>query len=71
MSFQLVPLFVVHLFREYLNALQSDSTWSAEFEKKRMPAVNTALAKNGARPANISCSSLSASVLGKTSPIEL
>ena len=39
--------------------------------KKRMPAVNTALAKNGARPANIGCSSLSALVLGWTSPINL
>ena len=39
--------------------------------RKRMPAVNTALAKNGARPANIGYSSLSALVWGWTSPIDL
>ena len=38
--------------------------------KKKGRTANNALAKNGARPANIICSSLSALVWGGTSPID-
>ena len=47
MSFQLIRLFVVHLCKEYLNALQSVSTWSAESEKKECQLLTQHWQKTG------------------------
>ena len=47
MSFQLVPLFVVHLCRKYLNALQSDSIWSAESVKQQCQLLTMHWQKTG------------------------
>ena len=47
MSFQLVPLFVVHLCRKYLNALQSDSTWSPESGKQQCQLLTMHWQKTG------------------------
>ena len=47
MSFKIVPLFVVHLYREYLNALQSDSIWSAEFKKNECQLLTQHWQKTG------------------------
>ena len=47
MSFQLVRLFVVHLCKEYLNALQSDSTWSGRVRKKECQLLTMHWQKTG------------------------
>ena len=45
--FRLVPLFVVHSCREYLNALQSDSIWSAEPVKQQCQLLTMHWQKTG------------------------
>ena len=47
MAFQLVWLFVVHLYKEYLNALQSDSIWSAESAKQQCQLLTMHWQKTG------------------------